>query len=110
MKSLKLVAVNPAPDAFNVGWTQTMKWTNASDSWRNGSNIVYDIYGSGYDAPLLLQTSGIPCNPDANNNCQWVLPIQLTFSTPYNWKIVARSNTYGYETESQVYHFYTSAY
>lgn len=109
-RPLEPVAVNPAPNAINVGWWQTMKWTNSSDSWRNGSNIVYDVYGSGWDAPLLLQASGLPCNPDANNNCQWTLPIQLTSSTSYNWKIVARANTYGYETESQVYHFHTSAW
>jgi hypothetical protein len=107
-RPLEPVAINPAPNAINVGWWQTFKWTNSSDSWRTGSNIVYDIYGSGYDAPLLLQASGLPCNPDANNHCQWTLPIQLTYSTPYNWQIIARANSYNYETASQVYHFHTS--
>jgi len=105
---LEPVAVNPAPNAENVGLAQTLKWTNSTDSWRTYHNIVYDIYGSGYDAPLLLQVSNLPCNPDANNRCQWELPIFLDPQTPYNWKIVAKAQFWmNFTTESQVYHFTT---
>jgi len=102
------VAVNPAPNSTNVGLVQTMKWTSSSDSWRTYTNIVYDIYASGFAAPLLLQTSGLPCNPDASGRCQWVLPVTLDPQVPYNWKIVARAqNAYGFTTQSLVYHFTT---
>ncbi|HEX8408113.1 MAG TPA: hypothetical protein VF883_04575 [Thermoanaerobaculia bacterium] len=105
---LEPVAVNPAPNSTDVGRVQTMKWTNSVDSWRAGHDIVYDVYGSGFDAPLLLQVSNLPCNADANNRCQWQLPLTLDPQTPYNWKIVARNRSvYNYETESQVYHFTT---
>lgn len=105
---LEPVAVNPAPNSTDVGLVQTMKWTNSQDSWRTYHDIVYDIYGSGYAAPLLLQAANLPCNPDASNRCQWQLPITLDPQTPYNWKIVARSRNYwNFTTESQVYHFTT---
>lgn len=55
---------------------------------------------------MLLQTAGIQCNPDAQNNCQWAVPLVLDPQTAYNWKIVAK-NTAGYSTTSQVFRFIT---
>jgi hypothetical protein len=103
---LKPMAVNPAPGETDVILTQTMKWTNSSDYWRVNTGITYDIYGSGYGSELLLQVADLQCNADSNNHCQWELPITLDPQTPYNWKIVAKTN-YGYTTESEVYHFST---
>ena len=103
---LEVFAVYPANYATDVPLHVTLKWTNASDVHRQYWPTTYDIYGSGYDAPMILEVADLPCNPDAQNNCQWEVPILLDPWTPYNWKIVAR-NTMGYETESQVFHFTT---
>jgi hypothetical protein len=103
---LEVSAVYPANYATNVPLQVTLKWTNASDVHRQYWPTTYDIYGSGYGAPLILEAGNVQCNPDAQNNCQWVIPIVLDPQTPYNWQIVAK-NTVGYQTESQVFHFTT---
>lgn len=103
---LEVTAVYPANYATNTPLQVTLKWTNASDTHRQYWPTIYDIYGSGYDAPMILEAGDLPCNPDAFNNCQWVIPITLDPQTPYNWKIVAR-NSAGYVTDSQVFHFTT---
>lgn len=103
---LKPVAVNPFANQTDADVVQIMEWTNAADYDRQWAGITYDIYGSGYDVPLLLQVSDLPCNPNAAGNCTWELPITLDPQTPYNWKIVAKTS-YGFPTESEVYHFTT---
>jgi hypothetical protein len=103
---LKVSAVYPANYATDVPLQVTLKWTNGSDSWRTNWPTTYEIYGSGYDAPMILEAGNLPCNPDAQNRCQWVIPITLDPQTPYNWQIVAR-NSAGYVTASNVFHFTT---
>lgn len=104
-RPLQVSAVYPSNYATEVPLHITLKWTNASDAHRQNYPTVYDIYGSGYESPLILQAGDLQCNPDAQNNCQWEVPILLDPWTPYNWKIVARSSAG--ETESQVFHFST---
>jgi hypothetical protein len=100
-------AIYPTNGATGVPLNMTLKWSNGSDLGRSGYQFVYDVYAYGDGGQELKILSNIPCNPDANGNCQYAIT-NLLSSTRYNWRVVAKLNP-GVPTSGDPYYSQTSA-
>jgi len=87
-------AVYPPNGAVNVPTQIILQWSDGLDADRRRTDwpVTYDIYGSGNEFPEIKEFENLPCGGAGNGVCS--VPItNLTYTTRYQWRVVARMHS-----------------
>ncbi|MFC1725382.1 hypothetical protein ACFL4T_07120 [candidate division KSB1 bacterium] len=88
---------NPADASTGISISSDLSWTGGGPS---GTTVTYDIYFGTTNPPSLVQSDNSSVSYDPGN---------LSYSTTYYWKIVAKNDAAGLSTPGSVWSFITGA-